>query len=458
MSDPAPDTIAAVATAPGRGGIGIIRVSGPAAAAVAQGIVGRALSPRVATAATFRGAGGEALDTGLALFFPAPHSYTGEAILELHGHGGAAVLRQVLARCVELGARLAQPGEFTRRAFMNGKLDLVQAEGVADLIDAATATAVRAAMRSLSGEFSRAIEAAVQELIELRTLIEASLDFPDEDIGFVRAADAAGRLDALSTRIRAIQARAAQGALLRDGLTAVLVGRPNVGKSSLLNQLAGEDAAIVTPIPGTTRDAVTRDVEIHGIPLAVIDTAGLRSTDDPIEKIGIERTWSAIAHANVALVMVDAKADDAGLDAADAEILARLPSALPHLVVHNKIDLVGLPPKAAVSGHAAATRHVWLSAKTGEGVALLRHEVLAQVGAHEDMEGTFLARERHLAALRSASLHLARSGRHLAVAAPPLELVAEELREAQGALAAITGEFTADDLLGVIFSRFCIGK
>lgn len=458
MSDPAPDTIAAIATAPGRGGIGIVRVSGPVAKGVAQGIVGRALAPRMATAATFRAASGEALDEGLALFFPAPHSYTGETVLELHGHGGPAVLRLVLARCVELGARLAQPGEFTQRAFLNGKLDLVQAESVADLIDAATTTAARAAVRSLSGEFSRAIDAMVDALVELRMLVEAALDFPDEDIGFVRAADAAGRLDVLQQRIGEILERAAQGALLRDGLTAVLIGRPNVGKSSLLNQLAGEEAAIVTPIPGTTRDAVTRDVEIHGIPLAVIDTAGLRATEDPIEKIGIERTWSAIARANVALVMVDAKAGEAGLDAADAEILARLPSALPHIVVHNKIDLLALPPKAVASSPAAATRHVWLSAKTGEGVALLRHEMLALAGAHEEMEGTFLARERHLAALRAGAAHLTRASGHLATAAPALELVAEELREAQDALAAITGEFTADDLLGVIFSRFCIGK
>jgi tRNA modification GTPase len=457
MSD-APDTIAAIATPPGRGGVGIVRVSGPGVAAIAAGVVGRALSPRVATATTFRGASGEPLDEGLAIFFPAPRSYTGEATLELQGHGGPTVLRLVLTRCLELGARLARPGEFTQRAFLNGKLDLVQAESVADLIDAATATAARAAVRSLSGEFSRAIDAAVLGLVELRTLVEASLDFPDEDIGFVHAADTAGRLAALRGRVAGIIDRAAQGALLREGLVAVLVGRPNVGKSSLLNQLAGEDVAIVTPIPGTTRDTVRSEVEIHGIALAVVDTAGLRPTDDPIETLGIERTWAAVARANVALVMVEANGADAGTDAADAQILARLPASLPRIVVHNKIDLIAQPPKLTIAADAAATRHVWLSARTGEGVELLRHEILAQAGAHEDMEDTFLARERHLAALRDAAAHLAVAAAHLAAPAPPLELLAEELREAQTALSAITGEFGADDLLGVIFSRFCIGK
>jgi len=457
MSD-APDTIAAVATAPGRGGIGIVRISGSRADAIAKGIVGRTLAPRVATATVFRGSAGEALDEGLALFFPAPHSYTGEAVLELHGHGGPTVLRLVLARCVELGARLAQPGEFTQRAFLNGKLDLVQAEGVADLIDAATATAARAAVRSLSGEFSRAIEGSVRTLIELRTLVEASLDFPDEDIGFVRAADVAGRVGALREGFDRILRRAAQGALLREGLVAVLIGRPNVGKSSLLNELAGADVAIVTPIPGTTRDTVRSEIEIHGIPLAVVDTAGLRSTEDPIETIGIERTWAAVARANVAIVMVDAKAAEAGLDAADAQMLARLPSALPRIVVHNKIDLVGLEAKATAPVDEEGTRHVWLSAKKGEGIELLRREILVQAGAHEDMEDTFLARERHLSALRAAGAHLEAAAAHLAARTPPLELVAEELREAQSALTTLTGEFTADDLLGEIFSRFCIGK
>ncbi len=457
MSD-APDTIAAIATAPGRGGIGIVRVSGPGAAVIAAGVVGSALVPRVATAAIFRGASGEPLDEGIALFFPAPRSYTGEAVLELQGHGGPTVLRLVLARCVELGARLARPGEFTQRAFLNGKLDLVQAEGVADLIDAATTTAARAAVRSLSGEFSRAIDALVLALIELRTLVEASLDFPDEDIGFVHAAGAADRLAALRAEIAGIIERAARGALLREGLVAVLVGRPNVGKSSLLNRMAGEDVAIVTPIPGTTRDTVRSEIEIHGVPLAVVDTAGLRPTDDPIEALGIERTWAAIARANVVLVMVDANSAAASVDPADATILARLPAGLPRIVVHNKIDLVALEPKATRAPEPDATRHVWLSAKTGEGVELLRREILAQAGAHEDMEDTLLARERHLTALGEAADHLACAGAHLEARVPPLELLAEELRSAQAALSAITGEFTADDLLGVIFSRFCIGK
>jgi len=458
------DTIVAIATPSGRGGIGVVRVSGAGVRALIAGIVQREPAPRTATLAAFRGAGGETLDQGLALYFPAPRSYTGEDVLELHGHGGPAVLRLVLARCIELGARLAQPGEFTQRAFLNGKLDLAQAEGVADLIDAATATAARAAARSLSGAFSRGIHALAEALIELRMFTEATLDFPGEDIDFLRAADARGRLSTISARLAGVLARAAQGALLRDGLAVVLVGRPNVGKSSLLNQLAGDAVAIVTPIAGTTRDALQSQIEIRGIPLTVVDTAGLRPTDDPIETLGIGRTWAAIERADVALVLVDAAAGD-GITDADAAILAELPATLRRLVVHNKIDLAGLaagvePRMAAASGTgtAAAERHVYLSAKTGAGIELLRDEILAIAGAHEDMEGTFLARERHLVALREAAGHLAAAEAHIAVAVPPLELFAEELRGAHTALGAITGEFTPDDLLGVIFSRFCLGK
>jgi tRNA modification GTPase len=457
-------TIAAVATPPGRGGIGVVRVSGGNLDALVVGIVGRMPPARVATLATFRGAHGEPLDQGVALYFPAPRSYTGETVLELHGHGGPAVLRLVLARCVELGARLAEPGEFTKRAFLNGKLDLAQAEGVADLIEAATATAARAAARSLCGEFSREVNAIVAALTELRMFVEATLDFPEEDIEFVRAADARGKLAALRARIDRLLAQSVQGALLRDGLAVVLVGQPNVGKSSLLNRLAGEDLAIVTPIAGTTRDTVQSQLELAGIPLTVIDTAGLRPTDDPIETLGVARAWQAVGRANLALVLVDASSgDDVG--AADTAILDQLPAALPRIVVHNKIDVTETAAQVrsvreAGGANAAepARRHVYLSAKTGAGLDLLRQEILAVAGAHEDMEGTFLARERHLVALRAAAAHLEAAAAHLEAAVPPLELFAEELREAQQAVAAITGEFTADDLLGEIFSRFCIGK
>jgi len=456
---PAGDTIAAVATPPGRGGIGVVRVAGPSVQTVIAGVIGRELAPRHATLAVFRGEAGEPLDAGLALYFPAPHSYTGDPMLELHGHGGPAVMRLVLARCLALGARLAEPGEFTARAFLNGKLDLAQAEGVADLIDAATATAARAAARSLAGEFSREIRALTDALVELRMFTEATLDFPDEEIDFLRASDAQGKLEAIRGRLAQLNARARQGALLRDGLTVVLVGAPNVGKSSLLNRLAGDDVAIVTPIPGTTRDTVERAIEIRGIPLTVIDTAGLRPTDDPIETLGIERTWAAVRQADLVLVIVDARSDAPPEDA-DAAIQDALPPALPRLVIHNKSDLAGIAPAVEMRADAGATerRHVFLSAKTGAGVGLLQHEILAQAGAHEDMEGTFLARERHLAALRDGESRLAAAAHHLVSTPPPLELFAEELRGAQVALAAITGEFTADDLLGAIFSRFCIGK
>ncbi len=365
----------------------------------------------------------------------------------------------MLARCVALGARLAEAGEFTKRAFLNGKLDLAQAEGVADLIDAATATAARAAARSLSGDFSRTVRALTDALIELRMFAEATLDFPEEDIDFLRAADAQGRLAAIRSQLSQVTARAQQGALLRDGLVVVLVGAPNVGKSSLLNQLAGHEAAIVTPVAGTTRDTVERDIEIHGIPLRVIDTAGLHATDDPIETLGIERTWAAIGNADLALLLVDAR-DASPPDVADTAILAALPAALPRIVVHNKIDLAGAAPRVETHDESGSVErpHVFLSAKTGDGVDLLQQEILAQADAHEDMEGVFLARARHLAALRAAEAALAGAAHHLNAAPAALELFAEELRGAQEHLGAITGEFSADDLLGAIFSRFCIGK
>jgi len=459
----APPTIAAIATPPGRGGVGIVRVSGNSLEALIAAVAGEVPAPRMATVTTFRDAAGAPLDQGLVLYFPAPGSYTGESVLELHGHGGPAVLRLLLARCIELGARIAEPGEFTKRAFLNGKLDLVEAESVADLIDASTATAARAAARSLTGVFSQQIHTMVEALIELRMYTEATLDFPDEDIEFLRAGDVVAKLSAIRETLAQVLARAATGALLREGLTVVLVGRPNVGKSSLLNALAREEAAIVTPVAGTTRDTVERRVEIAGIPLTIVDTAGLRDTADPVEAIGIERAWAAIERADLVLLLVDARAGADALDAEDQDILARLPPGMARVVVHNKADLARIVPMSALREHGgSARRHVWISANLGDtgsaGIDLLEKEVLAVVGAQAATEDTFLARERHVHALREASGHLAAASTQLASAPPAIELFAEELRDAQRALSAITGEFTADDLLGVIFGRFCIGK
>lgn len=448
------DTIAAVATPAGRGGVGIVRVSGPRVKDVMQAVIARTLVPRMATLSTFLGGGSEMLDQGIALYFPAPHSYTGEEVLELHGHGGPAVLALVLERCVQAGARLADPGEFTQRAFLNGKLDLAQAEAVADLIEAGSATAVRAAARSLSGEFSREVHAIADAVLELRTLTEASLDFPDEDIDFVRAADAQGRLQRIATQLARLRERARRGSLLREGLTLVLIGRPNVGKSSLMNRLAAEDVAIVTEIAGTTRDALRSHVEIGGIPVTVIDTAGLRATDDPIETIGIDRTWSAVAQADVALVIRDARSSTP--DAADDDILARVPAALARVIVHNKIDLTGAAPRRE---HATeGVWHLFLSAKTGAGLDLLEHTILELAGAVEDHETAFLARARHLEALAQAARHVDDALGQLAGPSPALELMAESLRQGHDALGEIVGVTTAEDLLGAIFSRFCIGK
>jgi tRNA modification GTPase len=452
-------TIAAVATPAGRGGVGIVRVSGANVDAIVTGVVGRALEPRVATVSTFTGDGGAPLDNGIALLFPAPHSYTGETVLELHGHGSPAALRLLLARVVALGAKLAEPGEFTKRAFLNGKLDLAQAESVADLIEASTAAAARAAARSLTGAFSREIHALTAGLVELRMFTEATLDFPDEDIEFMRAENTAGKLAALRASLASLLARAATGARLRDGLTVVLVGRPNVGKSSLLNRLVREEAAIVTAIPGTTRDTVERQIELDGIPLHVVDTAGLRDTTDEVERHGIDRTWAAVERADLALLIVDARDAADALDPADALLLARLPAPLPRIVVHNKADLAGAEVRSErrdVDGRSRT--HVWLSALTGVGLSLLETAMREHAGVESATEDAFLARARHVAALRYAERHLAAAAAHIGAPAPPLELFAEELREAQQALSTITGEFSADDLLGEIFSRFCIGK
>jgi tRNA modification GTPase len=467
MSSRAAPPIAAIATPPGRGGIGIVRVSGSELAPLVEGIAGRRLTPRTATRTAFRDAQGAVIDEGLALYFPAPNSYTGEDVVEWQGHGGVAVMRLLLARCVELGARLAEPGEFTKRAFLNGKLDLAQAESVADVIEAATATAVRAAARSLTGEFSREAHALRDALVDLRMYTEATLDFPDEDVELLREGDVRARLAAIRGRLARVLDRAKSGALLRTGLCVVLVGAPNVGKSSLLNRLVREDAAIVTAIAATTRDTVERAIEIAGIPLTIVDTAGLRDTEDEVERHGIARTVAAIERADLAVVLVDARDDEPDARNHHAALASSLPPKLPRIVVHNKCDLafaaphVERRPAALDSALAAANdeaTHVWLCALSGEGVPLLETEILRLAGVEHAVEDAFFARERHLLALRAARDHLARAGQLVAPAMPALELFAEELRGAQDALSSLTGEFTADDLLGEIFARFCIGK
>ncbi|NMG32022.1 tRNA uridine-5-carboxymethylaminomethyl(34) synthesis GTPase MnmE [Aromatoleum evansii] len=451
MESPAqslPDTIAAVATAPGRGGIGVIRVSGAALVPMARALTGKTPEPRTAGFARFLDGEGRAIDEGLLLYFPAPNSFTGEDVLELQGHGGPVVMQMLLARCVELGARLAEPGEFSRRAFLNGKMDLTQAEAVADLIEASTVAAARSALRSLSGAFSDEMHRITDALIDLRMLVEATLDFPEEEVEFLEKARALERLVGIRSQLVDVLDRARQGALLRTGMNVVLVGRPNVGKSSLLNCLAGEERAIVTEIAGTTRDALRETIAIEGIPIHVIDTAGLRETEDPVEKIGVERTWREIGRADVILRMVDARSGEGEPDEA---IDAALPAGVERITVHNKIDLCGMAPERREAEGRVA---VYLSAQRGEGVDLLRAELLRVAGWHAHGEDVVLARERHLAALRAALGHV--EAAQLQSAA--LELFAEELRQAQERIGEITGEFTADDLLGVIFSRFCIGK
>ncbi|MEI7612113.1 MAG: tRNA uridine-5-carboxymethylaminomethyl(34) synthesis GTPase MnmE [Betaproteobacteria bacterium] len=444
---PSTKTIVAIATPSGRGGVGVVRVSGNHLQAFAQELGCKPLSPRLATLTPFRDSSGQVIDTGLALHFPAPHSFTGEDVLELQGHGGPVVLQMLLARCLEIGARLAEPGEFTRRAYLNGKLDLAQAEAVIDLIEATTAAAARSAVRSLQGEFSHEINGLVEQLIELRALVEATLDFPEEEVDFLQAADAFGRLDRIQSKLDAVFDRASQGKLLQSGLHIVIAGQPNVGKSSLLNRLAGDELAIVTAVAGTTRDVVRGTLQIQGVPLHVIDTAGLRETDDEVEKIGILRTWREIERADVLILLVDARS---GVNAADQAIIAQLPAQLPCLTVFNKIDLAG---KEAARHDEASGVSISLSAKRGEGIELLRQELLKIAGWHP-AEDVFIARERHLHALKEAREHVACARARL----PQLELFAEELRVAQVALTAITGEFSADDLLGEIFGRFCIGK
>lgn len=444
-----PDVIAAIATAPGRGGIGVVRVSGPSLFVFARQIAEISPRPRHAHFVRFLDAHGAGIDEGLLLYFPAPHSFTGEDVVELQGHGGPVVMQLLLARCLELGARLAEPGEFTRRAFLNDRMDLAQAEAVADLIEASSAAAARSALRSLSGAFSTAVGALRDELVELRMLVEATLDFPEEELDFLEAHRAFGRIESIERTLLEVLDRAAQGSLLRSGLSVVLVGQPNVGKSSLLNQVAGEERAIVTEYAGTTRDALRETIHVQGIPLHIIDTAGLRETDDVIERIGIERSWREIESADVILRLIDARNDTTC--PADSEIDDRLPAGIERIILRNKIDLVGEP---AARREQLGQVSIGLSARTGDGIELLRQELLRIAGWHSTQEDVFLARERHLGALRAALGHV-RAARQQAHA---LELMAEELRLAQDALGSITGEFTPDDLLGAIFSRFCIGK
>ncbi len=455
--------IAAIATAPGRGGIGVVRISGKNLAPVIEAVCGLAggagLRPRHATYLDFVNADGSVIDQGLAIYFKAPHSYTGEDVLELQGHGGPVVLQMLLARCLQAGQaidlRLAQPGEFTQRAFLHDKLDLAQAEAVADLIEASTEAAAKSATQSLSGAFSKTIHQLVQQVIQLRTLVEATLDFPEEEIDFLEKSDARGQLARIREALERVFQQAAQGALLREGLNVVLAGKPNVGKSSLLNALAGAEVAIVTPIAGTTRDKVTESIQIEGIPINIIDTAGIRDTgdaNDEVERIGIERTWSAVENADVILHMLDA---GRGPTRGDEQIVSRFPDNIPVIQVWNKIDLSGHRPAVDVMSDAT---HVYLSATDRVGIDLLRAELLRIAGWQQTGESLYLARERHLIALKAAHGHLEAAAALAAQDDQALDLFAEELRLTQERLNSITGEFSSDDLLGVIFSRFCIGK
>lgn len=441
------DTIAAIATAPGRGGVGVIRISGARLETMAEVLCGKKPPPRLATLASIRADDNSIIDKGLLLFFPAPNSYTGEDVLEIHGHGGPVVLQMVLQQCLQAGARLAQPGEFTRRAYLNGKLDLAQAEAVADLIEAETTSAARSAARSLQGEFSRQIEELVSQLTQLRARIESSFDFPEEDIDDLIEGEVFERIERIENQLERVFERARQGRLLQNGLQVVFAGAPNVGKSSLLNCLAGDDLAIVSPVPGTTRDVVRGVLQIEGIPLHIIDTAGLHETEDVVEKIGIRRTWNEIAQADVVVFLTDVRK---GWGAEEKEILDKLPKDRARITLYNKIDLTG---QRAESREKTGGTEIFLSAKTGDGVSLLREALLKIAGWHP-AEDVFIARERHLQALAKAHQYVRAARTHRV----QLELLAEDLRRAQQALSEVTGAYTADDLLGEIFGQFCIGK
>lgn len=443
------DTICAIATPAGRGGVGIVRVSGPAASRIADRVLGKKPPPRMARYGAFRDAGGEVIDEGIALFFPGPGSFTGEDVLELQAHGGPVLLDMLLRLCVSLGARIAEPGEFSRRAFLNGKLDLAQTEAVADLIDSATEQAVRAAARSLSGVFSKRVREMLDGLIGLRSYVEAAIDFPEEEVDFLADDRLANDLDDLLGCVDSLLDGAQQGRLLRDGLTLVLAGRPNAGKSSLLNALAGYDAAIVTPVPGTTRDLVREQLSLDGMPLHIVDTAGLTESPDIVEAEGVRRARAQMREADrVLLVLDDTKPGNI------TALLNELPGDIPVTTVRNKIDLSGAEPGFEHDGWGDTVR---LSATTGAGLDALREHLRAVAGFHDTGEGAFLARTRHLDALKRAREHLV-SGQTQLRETRSGELLAEDLRQAQNALGEITGEFTSDDLLGSIFSSFCIGK
>ena len=445
------DTIAAIATPAGHGGVGIVRLSGPDVPVIAQQLLGRLPEQRRAGLHTFRDTDGSLIDEGIAIYFRAPASFTGEHVLELHGHGGPVVMDLLLGRVLALGARAARPGEFSERAWLNDKLDLAQAEAIADLIDSGTAQAARAAVRSLQGEFSSRIHTLLEQLIELRIYVEAAMDFPDEEIDFLADERVSDRLARLRDEFARVLSAAHQGQLLRDGMSLVIAGQPNAGKSSLLNALAGHEAAIVTDIPGTTRDVLREHIQIDGLPLHIIDTAGLHDSSDPIEQAGMQRTWRAIENADRVLLVID---DRQGFTAADAAILEQLPAGLPHTRISNKIDLSGRTPGLTASD---ALVEVALSAHTGAGLDDLRTHLKHCVGFTEQAEGGFSARRRHLDALERARQHVEEGSRQLNEQ-HAAELLAEELRQAQQALGEITGEFTTEDLLDRIFSSFCIGK
>lgn len=445
------DTIAAIATAPGRGGVGIVRVSGTDALGIAEQVLGKTPKPRYAHYTPFYGAEQQVLDQGIALFFPGPNSFTGEDVLELQGHGGPVVLEWLLSRVVELGARLAEPGEFSKQAFLNDKLDLAQAEAIADLIDASSEQAAKSALKSLQGEFSAEVNTLVEQLIQLRIFVEAAIDFPEEEIDFLSDGKVAGQLQHILDQLHRVFASAQQGLLLREGMSVVILGRPNAGKSSLLNALSGKESAIVTDIAGTTRDIVKEEILIDGMPLHILDTAGLREATDAVEQIGIQRAWEAIEQADRILVMVQA---DEAVHPEDQAILDKMPGHIPVTVIHNKIDLIEKLPGLVKTPQ---NTEIWLSAKHRLGLDLLKDHLKTEMGYAQTAEGVFMARKRHIDALQTA-LALVETGQEQLEVFAAGELLAEDLRQAQNALSEITGQFTSDDLLGRIFTSFCIGK